>query len=430
MVGPLKILILSPYPPYPPYGGGTMRIYQLLRGLATHHEVTCLTFAPSAEAERLLAPLRNICQVLTVPGPDKRSIQQRFWTTFTSPLPDMALRNASATYVTALTKLLEIQDFDIVQVESIEMAGYLHIVSHPPGAKLGAAEPCSARPRRRYPTTILDQFNAEFMLQRRACLTDIHSVRRWHAALYSLIQWLKLVRYEREKMRLCDVVVAVSKADQAILQQLAPMTQIGIVPNGVDTTHFSRAALFDEQIGTLTFRAPVIVFSGTLDFRPNVDALIWFAREVLPHVRKVHRHVQVLVIGKHPVPALLRLASTHAIQIIGTVPDTRPYIAGAMVYIVPMRIGGGVRLKLLEALSMEAPVVSTTMGAEGIAELQTGTHCLLADTPIDFANAVLRLLNDTAFGQQLGATGRKLVREHYDWSVIIPRLDSIYAGAV
>jgi polysaccharide biosynthesis protein PslH len=168
------------------------------------------------------------------------------------------------------------------------------------------------------------------------------------------------------------------------------------------------------------------VFSGTLDFRPNVDALTWFAREVLPRVQARRPDAHLVVVGKRPAPALRQLARGGAVTIVGEVPDTRPYIAGAVVYIVPMRIGGGVRLKLLEALALEAPVVSTGMGAEGVAGLCGGEHCLLADDPAAFAEAVLRLLADRALGRRLGAAGRALVQERYDWSTIVPGLEAIY----
>src|SRR2546423_1834073 len=124
---PVKILFLSPYPPYPPHGGGAMRIYQLIRGLAARHEVTCLTFAPDEHAEHALEPLRVICRVLTVRGPMPRGLLRRAWTTLASPLPDMALRNASHAYVSALADVFTHECFDIVQAESIEMAGYLQV---------------------------------------------------------------------------------------------------------------------------------------------------------------------------------------------------------------------------------------------------------------------------------------------------------------
>jgi glycosyltransferase involved in cell wall biosynthesis len=413
-----------------------MRIYQIARGLAQRHDVTCLSFAADPAAERALAPLQRICRVVTVRGPLTRSLARRAWTTLSSPLPDMALRNAAPMYAQALRALLATEEFDIVQAESIEMAGYLRAASRAPqAASNGGSAPYAARP-----ATVLDQFNAEYVLQKRAALTSLRaalrptraaralksSVQQLAGGLYSLAQWQKLARYEARVMRACDAVLAVAEEDRATLLGLAPGVTIAVVPNGVDTAHFSRAALARERAGPLAFGGATLVFSGTLDFRPNVDAITWFVDEVLPQVRARQPGARLLVVGKRPAPALLRLADAGALLLTGEVPDARPYIAGAAVYVVPMRIGGGVRLKLLEALSLEAPVVSTSMGAEGVQGLRPAEHCLLADDAAGFAAAVLDLLADPERGRRLGAAGRALVREHYDWSVIVPRLEALY----
>lgn len=406
----MNILVLSPYPPYPPHGGGTMRIYQLLRGLAQRHSVTCLTFAPNMAAERALAPLQRICRLIVVRGPQSRSLPRRTLTTIMSPLPDMALRNADPGYAAALRGLLATERFDIVQAESIEMAGYL-----PTAQRSGAS-----------PHIVLDQFNAEYLLQRRAFLTDLRRPRRWHAAFYSLAQWRKLARYEAQVMRRCAAVTAVAEEDRQALRRLAPQVPLVVVPNGVDTTAFSQAALAHERVGPIALAPATLVFSGTLDYRPNVDALGWFVAEVLPLLQVRRPELRLLAVGRRPAPLVQQLARSGRLLLTGEVPDARPFIAGAAVYIVPMRIGGGVRLKLLEALALEAPVVSTSMGAEGVAGLRGGEHCLLADRPGDFAAAVLRLLDEPALGRQLGAAGRALVCAGYDWSAIVPRLEALY----
>ncbi|HJZ49453.1 MAG TPA: glycosyltransferase family 4 protein [Roseiflexaceae bacterium] len=418
----MRILILSPYPPYPPHGGGTMRIYQLVRGLAERHAVTCLSFARDAAAEQALAPLQRICRVVTVRGPLNRSMVRRAWTTLASPLPDMALRNAAPTYADILRALLSTEHFDIVQAESIEMAGYLTTF------------------QRSNAMLVLDQFNAEYVLQKRAALTSLRAGLRpprhpgdvrsnavgIAGGAYSLAQWRKLKRYEALVMRRCDAVIAVAEEDRGTLLGLAPNATIGVVPNGVDTGYFSRAAMAGNRIGPLAFNTTTLVFSGTLDFRPNVDAVTWFVREVLPRVRVRRPDVRLLLVGKRPASALRRLADEGALLLTGEVPDVRPFLAGAAVYIVPMRIGGGVRLKLLEALALELPVVSTSMGAEGVAGLNAGEHCLVADDAPGFAAATLRLLDDAALGGRLGAAGRALARQRYDWSVIVPRLEALY----
>ncbi|NWG19705.1 MAG: glycosyltransferase [Chloroflexi bacterium] len=423
----MKILVLSPYPPYPPRGGGAMRIYQIVRWLAQRHAVTCLTFAPDDTSEAALAPLRDLCHLIAVRGPAGRSMLHRAWTTIVSPLPDMALRNVSPAYTAAVRSLLAREDFDVVQAESIELAAYLHAAGHQ-YATIGA--------RRGRPLLVLDQFNAEYVLQKRAALTDLRAAvglarpgtmaRRIAGGIYSTVQWLKLARYERQAMQACDVMVAVSDEDRRALERLGVMVRCAIVPNGVDVAHFSRTALAVERSGPLAFGAPTLVFSGTLDFRPNIDALAWFAEAVLPLIRTKRPDTRLLAVGRRPAPALQRLAAQGALTLTGEVADARPYIAAATVYVVPMRIGGGIRLKLLEALSLEAPTVSTSLGAEGVAGLCDGVHCLLADTPHQFAAAVLRLLDDPVFGGQLGAAGRDLVRARYDWASIVPRLEAAY----
>jgi glycosyltransferase involved in cell wall biosynthesis len=411
-----------------------MRIYQLVRGLAAQHDVTCLSFALNAAAERALAPLQRVCRVVTVRGPNARSLPRRAWTTLASPLPDMALRNVAPAYADTLRGLLATEQFDIIQAESIEMAGYLLRVKSM--RAVGNSKLITHNSK-----LVLDQFNAEYVLQKRAALTSLRAGLRVPrnardlksnalgiaGGTYSLAQWRKLKRYEALVMQECDAVVAVAAEDRATLLGLAPHATIGVVPNGVDTDYFSSAAMARDHIGALAWSAPTLVFSGTLDFRPNVDAVVWFVREVLPRVRARRSDVRLLLVGKRPAPALRRLADEGALLLTGEVSDVRLYLAGASVYIVPMRIGGGVRLKLLEALALELPVVSTRMGAEGLAGLRANEHCLLADDPAGFAEAILRLLDDTALGRRLGAAGRVLACRSYDWSVIVPQLEALYA---
>jgi polysaccharide biosynthesis protein PslH len=407
----MRILFLSPYPPFPPRGGGALRIWNLLRGVAAHHDVTCLTFAPNAAAVAALAPMRDSIRLATVIGPPPRSLARRAWTTLASPLPDMALRNASPAYAAALSRLLAAERFDVVQAESIEMAGYAR-----QAALLGIR-------------TVLDEFNAEYLLQRRAALTDLGGAVRFTprlrlllAGLYSLVQWRKLAAYEARLVRAFDEVLVVSAEDQAALRRLAPEGTLRIVPNGVDSTHFA-----PERVAPHVAGGPYLVFTGTLDYRPNIDALTWFVHTVLPRVTAIRPEVRLLVVGRAPAPAVQALHNGTTVEVLGEVADTRPYIAGAATYVLPMRIGGGSRLKLLEALAMGAPVVSTTLGAEGLVGLEDGVHLVLADAPAAMAMAILHVLDDPAAGQQLAAAGRRFVVQRYDWQAITPLLEAAYS---
>lgn len=418
-----NILLLSPYPPYPPYGGGTMRIYQLLRGLAQRHSVTCLSFAPDEAAAEALSVLRGVADIQVVLGPAARSLSRRALTTLASMQPDMALRNQSAAYSVALKQLLQKRSFDIIQAESIEMAPYV----------LEIARSTLAAPA----MLILDQFNVEYVLQKRAALTSLQvatmadvrpatRLRQGAAALYSFAQWFKLKRFERQALRRLPAIVAVSTEDAAMFRGLYPQARIGVVPNGVDTTVFSRVALAGPLEPVL--KQPSIVFSGTLDFRANVDAVMWLVERVLPIIRQHYPQLGCVVLGKRPTATLQELARTGVIQLTGQVSDARPYIAEAAVYVVPMRIGGGVRLKLLEALSLETPLVSTSMGAEGIEGLRHAQHCLIADSPEHFAAAIMQLLEQPEYARKLGAAGRDLMLQSYDWTHIVPRLEELYGA--
>ncbi len=402
----MKILVLAPYPPYPPRGGGALRIYHLARGLAAHQSVTLLSFAPDTRAVKLMAPIRDWCRLATVPGPPSRSSAQRALTTLLSPQPDMALRNRSAAFSEALSRQLAAEPFDIILASSIEMAGY-------------ALQAQGVGPR-----LVLDQFNAEYLLQQRAALNDLRQglllrPRSLAKGLYSLLQWYKLARYERYLLAHFDLVTVVSEEDRAHLARLLPknVARLAVVPNGVDTEQVVPGAVRGDMGGS------TMVFTGTLDYRPNIDALRWFTTEVLPLIRTREPAARLLIVGRAPGPEVRSLVG-EAVELVGEVADVAPYIDGAALYVVPMRIGGGSRLKLLEALAMAAPVVSTPMGAEGLPGLRDRVHLLLAEQPQAFAAAALRLMAEPKLGRQLGAMGRAHVVDHYDWRTITPRLEA------
>ncbi len=398
----MKILFLAPMPPYPPYGGGLQRIYQCIRHTARDHEVWLLSFSPHDQATAALEPLRELCEIVTVPTPTRSSLD-RLRTTLLSPLPDMALRGRSAAFQAALSDLLERVPFDVVQAESIEMVQYGRQRTGTP------------------PLYVYDAFNAEYVLQRRAFTTDARNPRKLAAAGYSLIQWQKLRAYEARIGRRFAGMLAVSSDDAAILGRLAPTLPVGVVPNGVDTAFFAR----DPQAAT-QLEQPYLLFTGTLDFRPNIDAVTWFGRQVLPLIQAQQPDVRFAVVGRNPTPAVRELDRLAGVEIVGEVADVRPWFDRSAVYVVPMRIGGGVRLKVLEALSMELPVVATQMGAEGVEGLAHGVHALLADKPAEFAAQVCRVLRDRTLAQQLGLAGRALVVERYDWQSIVPRMVALW----
>ncbi len=395
----MRILFLTPQLPYPPRQGAALRNWGFISGLASRHEITVLSFHASGPSAAPIA-LPGVRQLETV-EPPTRTYRGRLRDLLTTHQPDMALRLASEQYARRLRELLEKQSFDVVHIGGIEMAPYLDILTE-------------ARP---HPLIVFDDLNCEYLLQKRAFITDLRAPIRWPAALYSLIQWQRLRVYEAQVCRRADRVLAVSEADAAKLRELGPGLKVAVVPNGVDTQAYLPVSVPSHPTE--------LVFTGTMDFRPNVDAVLWFAAKVLPRIQAEIRDIHFVVVGQRPHRRLDVLRSNPAITLTGWVEDTRPYIARAAVYVAPLRIGGGTRLKLLEAMAMGKPVVATTLGAEGY-PFTAGRELLLADTPADFASAVIELLRSPALRLDLGRAAREFVAQRYDWHAIVPLLEQVY----
>jgi sugar transferase (PEP-CTERM/EpsH1 system associated) len=398
-------LVLTPQLPYPPHKGTTIRNYNLIAGLAQEHHVHLLSFVTPEDDLAGASPLKRACETIhTVPQP-VRTTGQRIGTTLTSGLPDMAHRLASPAYASKLRQLLSQRAYDVVEFEGIEMIPYLQTVR---------ASYESARVR---PLLVFDDHNAEYLLQRRVFEMDAALPRRWPGALYSLVQWIKLRRYEAWACRHVDAVVAVSEPDAEALQCLVPGLGVSVVPNGVDIAAYAR----DVSEGPV-LPSHSLVFTGTMDFRPNVDAVLWFANRVFPTIRQQVADAHFYIVGRRPHRWLASLSERDGIVVTGQVPDTRPYIGGAAIYVVPLRSGGGTRLKVLVAMAMRRAIVSTSMGCDGF-PVTAGREVLLADEPRSFAQQVVSLLCDPARCTALGRTAYEFARRHYDWSVIVPRLE-------
>jgi len=401
----MKILLLTPQLPYPPRQGTALRNYHLIEALAGRHAVSLLTFLEPGQPDQPVGwgPLPALCQeIATVPVPPRSSARRLRDLLFTGR-PDMALRLSSDAFADQLTGRLEAESFDVVQIEGIELATYLPLLER-------------AAPRS---LIVFDDHNAEYILQQRAFETDLRLPTRWHAAAYSFLQWRRLRRFEAATCRRADRVIAVSGADRAALERLVPGLQVEVIPNCIDTAAYQRPQPAPEGA------AFTLLFTGKMDFRPNVDAALWFGRDIWPLIRAEHPGATWGIVGKTPHPRLDVLRNDPSITIVGEVPEIQPYLAAAQLYVIPLRMGGGTRFKLLEAMAAGTPVVSTTVGAEGV-PVRSEHELLLADTPAEFAVAVLRLLRDPALGARLGKNARVLVTEHFDWRVVLGDLERVY----
>lgn len=421
-----RILMLTPQPPIPPQAltglsqGTTIRNFNLIAGLAKRHTVDLVTLLPSTEdqgtAAGQISLLRPYCTNIVAEPAPVRSLRQRARDTLLSPWPDMALRLATPRLHQRLAQLLAQERYDVVQVEGIEMGPYLLALRE--GRGVSGARPVTGPGR---PLIVFDDHNAEYLLQKRAFLSDVRQPRRWLGASYSLVQWRKLAAYERRVCRAADRVVAVSEADRGALLRLIPDLDVAVVPNGVDL-QFYRPGVVAPLAG---LGPHALVFTGKMDYRPNVDAVLWFADAVLPLITAQIPDAHFYVVGQQPHARLAALAGHPSVTLTGRVPDTRPYIAGAGVFVVPLRIGGGTRLKVLEAMAMGQAIVSTRLGCDGFS-FESGREVCFADDPAGFAGAVVRLLQDREQAAALGRAARAYVEAHYGWDAIVPRLEALY----
>ena len=266
--------------------------------------------------------------------------------------------------------------------------------------------------------TVLFTHNVEAEIWRRHAETAPRGPMRW--LLRS--QFRRMRRFERDAVRRFDLVLAVSEADERTLQRLyGPLERpVHVVPTGVDTTYFAPR---DTPV-----RSRHLVFTGSMDWLPNEDGVLHFVRDTLPLIREAEPSATLAIVGRDPTPAVRRLAGEYGVSVTGRVDDVRPHVAEAAVYVVPLRIGGGTRLKIFEAMSMGKPIVSTTVGAEGL-PVDDGLHLMLADTPEAFAHAVVRLLQNQTERARLGDAARHLVLERYDWTAVSGHLDAALEAA-
>lgn len=409
-----SLLILTAQLPYPPHQGATIRSYNLIGELAARAEIDLLSFITRPDELNLCEPLRALCRQLEGVVAPIRSMRSRALATFFSPQPDMALRFSSDEFSGLLAKYLSEQAYDAVLCVGIDTGPYLEQVA---GWKASSGQSP--------PRIIFDDLNAEYLLQRRAFETDVRQLshpRRWAGALYSLIQWKKLQRFETRLCRLADDVVAVSEADRLALRDIVPDLDVTVVPNGVNLEQYQPASGERERV----MPSPALVFTGKMDFRPNVDAACWFADDVLPAIRAIVPDVTFAIVGRDPTPRIQELSRRQGILVTGYVDDDLPYFQDATVYVVPLRVGGGTRLKVLTAMAVEAAIVSTSLGCEGLGVTSEG-ELILADSAADFAAQTLRLLQDERLRDDLGGRARRFVEQRYGWDAIAPRLEQLYA---
>jgi sugar transferase (PEP-CTERM/EpsH1 system associated) len=391
----VRILFAAAYLPYPPDSGGRARSYHLLRWVAERHAVDLVAFYHDPAdltgvpaLERLCASMRTVPAPAYPLGPWPRLRRALF-----SPA-DLVMPRRSAEMTAVLAHS---PPFDLAFLDDLGIAEY---------ARLAAGAP-----------TILSKHNVEAALCRQLARAKRPLSPAWALAH---LEALALACHEGPTAALFRQVIVVSEQERARLAGHCPAGRIAIVPNGVDTSYFAPQPVVTEEPDSL-------VFVGSFFWPPNADAARWLVGDILPLIRREVPGVRLCLIGHDPPPEARALAHPPDVVVTGSVPDARPYLARAAVCVVPMRIGGGTRLKILDALAMGRPVVSTSLASEGL-DLADGHELVIADGAEAFAEATVRLLRDPAQRAALGAAGRRAVERRYTWPVVLAGLEPLIAG--
>ena len=387
-----RILFVTEKFPWPLDDGGQIRTYQILKSLSAKFPMTLLSTSPLVPI--LEDPIRALgIEVVTV---SRRApswtfpwrVVEALFTKRPYPLP----KNFHAEILSEIRRQIISENVHFLHFNHLDAAQYVD--------ELDAV--------RSSVKVIFDTHNVLTSLYSQFVNCERNLLRQ----AYSFIQWRKMRVYEVSTMRKADCVVVCSESERRLLQEWG-MRSCLVVPNGVDTGYFA-----SQGIGTKADGHPVhLVFTGAMDYLPNVQGIRWFFDSVVPELDRRLPSYKLTIVGKGPPADLLALGRPGKIEFTGWVDDVRPYTRSADVFVVPLQIGGGTRLKILEALAMQIPVVSTRIGAEGL-ELCDGVHLRLADDTFTMTQAIVDLCTQSACAREMARNGRQQVFERYDWKAV------------
>jgi polysaccharide biosynthesis protein PslH len=396
----LHVVMIDEELPYPLTSGKRIRTFNLTQRLAERHRVTyvCHRNGDAGEARRAAdhfarLGIRTVVVERAVPPRSGPVFYARLAANLLSPLPYSVASHTSRPLCEALAR---IEREDAPDLWHVEWTPYVQALQGLPGQRVVMAH------------------NVESVIWQRYHETERNPLKRWYVGR----QWRKFQRFERQALNGADLTIAVSGLDAQRFRDDFGVVEVGVVDNGVDTAYFRP---FDE------IREPgTMLFLGSLEWRPNLDGVVQFIERVLPAVRREEPDARLLLVGRNPPEWLKRLAATTPnVELHADVPDVRPFLARAGMLVVPLRIGGGSRLKILEALASGTPVVSTRVGAEGL-ELQPRTHFTQSDDVDGLAGGVLELIHDPQVARTQADAGRAVVLRRYDWDRLAERLEQLW----
>jgi polysaccharide biosynthesis protein PslH len=394
----MRILYITDSFPYPTVSGDRIRVYNLIRRIALQNEVWLAAVVDSPDEMDGVKHMKEFCTgVITAPV-------RRYHPFVHIPgLINHAMRGIplemkfiiSSELIKKIKLVMTDVIFDLVQIEHSHLALYAERIGFNPASNL-----------------VLDFHNVVGHQYSQISHLKLNRFAQFRAWLFSI----SLRRWEPRYAERFDNCITVSEADRLRLLKLNPTLPIEVVPNGVDCNQFQPLTPFTGP--------PSLLFIGTMNYPPCTDAAIFFCKEILPEIRKQIPDIRVWIVGKDPPPEIINL-QTDGVTVTGRVKDVVPYYQQSTACVVPLRAGGGTRLKILEAMALQRPVVSTSIGCEGL-EVADNHHLLIANDPEEFAKKTVSLLTDDFLYGRIVREARKLVETLYDWDIIARRLQRLY----
>lgn len=395
----MKILFLSQRFLLPMDAGGKIRTGKILEQLSKTDEITVISNTESPKDDPYLSQMQDFCtHFIPVPWKEihkhSKLFLARLLIQMFSIYPVSVLNSCSTSLRKAVEQEYAQRKYDVAICDFVQSARELRNIQDIP--------------------TILFQHNVESMIAKRHIEQSANLLEK----LFWWLQWKKMFRFEAKMCKIFDTVIAVSDKDKVMFQTLYRLDNVVTIPTGVDVDYFQPVP--DIQVNKYS-----VAFCGSLDWLPNEDAVLFFIKDILPLIKQHIPNITFTVVGKNPSPALQKLVKASSdVTLTGWVEDTRPYLAKSAVFIVPLRIGGGTRMKIYEAMAMGKTVVSTSIGAEGL-PVNNGEHLIIADQPQEFAENIITLLHDTPKREGIGSSARTFVRKHFAWQHVAGEFQNI-----
>jgi len=396
----MKILVLDEEFPFPLNTGKRIRSFNLTKRIAQRHELHYLAYATgNSEAFKELerAGIYPIAVSHHVPPKSGVLFYFRLLMNLFSKYPYIVTSHYSKIFQKHLEDALDRIRPDLI---ICEWSPYAIFGKNITDTKI-----------------IIVAHNVESRIWERYYENEPHPIKKW----YIKKQMQKVARFEHAVFNWADGATAVSAIETQEIQSYNPLLNVETVENGVDLQYF--VPDYNRRVGK------ELIFVGSMNWRPNQDAIKYFVEDIFPLVLEKDNDIIANFVGQNPPPFIEKLNDIPGIKIVGRVDDVRPYVHNGAVYIVPLRIGGGTRLKIIEALAMGKAVVSTRVGAEGL-NVTDGQDIMLADTPEEFADKIMVLMHDAQLRNKLGAAGRKLVESFYGWDMLADKLERFLIGIV